>query len=328
VPLFGRRSGTRLFYAADIHGSEPTWRKFVNAAAFYGADVLVFGGDLMGKALAPIVRRNGHLVAEVEGRAHELDGDAELRAFAKTLEATGFYWSVLEPDEHDEMRRDPLLAEGMVQDLARERLRRWLEFAGERLAGSEVRLFVTGGNDDPDAVLSVLDEFDGDRVVASEGRVVELDGDHTMITLGVSTPTPWDTAREMSEEEIESTIDRDVARVPDVSRCVFNLHVPPKDTALDRCLKVEVVPGQLPKPVREAGRFVTTGGGSVAVREALGRYQPVAGLHGHIHESAGRIRLGRTHAFNPGSEYAQGHLEGVLVTLRSGEVVSYQHTSG
>jgi uncharacterized protein len=328
VSLFGRRSGTRIFYAADIHGSEPTWRKFVNAAAFYGADVLVFGGDLMGKALAPIVRRNGHLVAEVDGRVHEVDGDAELRAFAKTLEASGFYWSVLEPDEHDAMRRDPLLAEGMVQDLARERLRRWLAFAGGRLAGTGVRLFVTGGNDDPEAVLSVLDEFDGDLIVASEGRVVELDDEHTMLTLGVSTPTPWDTAREMSEDEIAATIERDVAAVPDISRCVFNLHVPPKDTPLDRCVKVEVAPGELPKPVREAGRFVTTGGGSVAVREALERYQPAAGLHGHIHESAGRIRFGRTHAFNPGSEYGQGHLEGVLVTLRSGEVVSYQHTSG
>jgi uncharacterized protein len=316
-----RGSGTRVFYAADIHGSEPTWRKFVNAATFYGADVLVFGGDLMGKALAPIVRRNGRLVAEVDGEVHELEDESELRAFTRALEVTGFYWSVLEPDEHDEMRRDPLLVEGLVQDLARDRLRRWLGFAEERLAGTGVRLFVTGGNDDPDAVVTVLDEFDGDGIVASEGRVVDLDDEHTMITLGVSTPTPWDTAREMSEDEIAAT-------VSDLARCVFNLHVPPKDTPLDLCVKVEVVPGQLPKPVREAGRFVTTGGGSVAVREALERYQPAAGLHGHIHESAGRIRLGRTPAFNPGSEYAQGHLEGVLVTLRSAEVVSYQHTSG
>jgi uncharacterized protein len=332
VALFTRRlargSGTRVFYAADIHGSEPTWRKFVNAAAFYRADVLVFGGDLMGKALAPIVRQNGHLVAELDGRSHELEGEAEFQAFARTLEVAGLYWSVLDPNEYEALRRDPLLMEGLVQELARERLRAWLAFAAERLAGSGVRLFVTGGNDDPDAVLSVLDEFDGDRIVASEGRSAELDDEHTMITLGVSTPTPWNTAREISEEEIAARIERDVASVPDVARCVFNLHVPPKDTPLDRCLKVEVVPGQLPKPVREAGRFVTTGGGSVAVREALERYQPTAGLHGHIHESAGRIRFGRTHAFNPGSEYGQGHLEGVLVTLRAGEVVSYQHTSG
>lgn len=31
---------TRLFYATDIHGSERTYRKFVNAGKFYGVNVL------------------------------------------------------------------------------------------------------------------------------------------------------------------------------------------------------------------------------------------------------------------------------------------------
>ncbi len=50
---------TRLFYACDIHGSEPTYRKFLNAAKFYEVDALMFGGDLMGKLLIPIVRDAG-----------------------------------------------------------------------------------------------------------------------------------------------------------------------------------------------------------------------------------------------------------------------------
>ena len=41
-----------LYYASDIHGSDRLWRKFVNAGRFYGADVLVMGGDLAGKAVA------------------------------------------------------------------------------------------------------------------------------------------------------------------------------------------------------------------------------------------------------------------------------------
>ncbi|HZP90770.1 MAG TPA: metallophosphoesterase, partial [Actinomycetota bacterium] len=81
-------------------------------------------------------------------------------------------------------------------------------------------------------------------------------------------------------------------------------------------------------PVREGGRFVTTGGGSSAVREAIERYQPVVGLHGHIHESGGRIRIGRTRCFNPGSEYQQGVLQGVIVSLRDGRLTAFQHTSG
>ncbi|MGZ4481647.1 MAG: metallophosphoesterase family protein, partial [Gaiellales bacterium] len=52
-----------LFYASDIHGSDVLWRKFVNAGRFYGADVLVMGGDIAGKAVVPVVRRNGGFVA-------------------------------------------------------------------------------------------------------------------------------------------------------------------------------------------------------------------------------------------------------------------------
>lgn len=47
---------TRLFYATDIHGSERTYRKFVNAGKFYGVNVLVMGGDITGKLLIPIIK--------------------------------------------------------------------------------------------------------------------------------------------------------------------------------------------------------------------------------------------------------------------------------
>jgi uncharacterized protein len=322
-----RRPGTRVFFAADLHGSTPAWRKFVNAAAFYGADALVFGGDLMGKALVPIVERDGRLRAEVGGDTVEVHR-AELRTLADRLEVRGHYWRVMNPDEHAALADDPLLVEGEAQVLARERLRSWIAFARERLDGTDVRVFLTGGNDDAPAVLEVLEGEHDDRIVPSEGVVVRLDDDHTMITVGLSTPTPWDTPREASEPEIERAIEDALVGVPDTSRCVFNLHCPPKDTILDRCLKLEVVPGQLPRPIREGGRFVTTGGGSVAVRQAIEGHQPLVALHGHIHESPGRLKIGRTLCFNPGSEYGQGRLEGVLMRLDASRVAAYQHTSG
>lgn len=331
MAVLRRRAGTRLFFAADLHGSEPAWRKFVNAAAFYDVDALVFGGDLMGKALVPIVRENGSRRAELHGRVHELDSPSAFQAFTRSVEVAGFYWREMDADDYERHRSDPLLVEGTMQEMARERLRAWAAFAEERLSGTGVRVFMTGGNDDAPAVLDVLDEVDGDRLVACEGRVVELDGVHTMITVGLSTPTPWDTPREASEDEIRAAIGASVATVPDVGRCVFNMHCPPKDTILDRCVKLDmehVLPGQLPRPVREAGRVVTIGGGSVAVREAIRAYQPVVALHGHIHESPGRMRIGRSPCFNPGSEYAQGRLEGVLVQIHDGRVAAYQHTSG
>jgi len=59
---------TRLFYATDIHGSERTFRKFINAGKFYEANVLVMGGDITGKLLIPIIREgNGHFRATLQG---------------------------------------------------------------------------------------------------------------------------------------------------------------------------------------------------------------------------------------------------------------------
>jgi Icc-related predicted phosphoesterase len=319
---------TRLFYAADLHGSQPTFRKFLNAATFYGVDALVFGGDLMGKVLVPIVRRNGTFRARFAGRDHEFERDG-LDAFTTSVELPGFYWTVVDQDRFTELKADPLLQRGLFQDLATARLREWLELAEQRLGGTGVRLYLTGGNDDEPAVLEALEAHDGDHAVACEGRLIELDDEHTMITVGLSTPTPWDTPREASEEEIRTAIEREVSAVPDVARCVFNLHCPPKDTPIDTCLKLELgPPGELPKPIREGGRFVTTGGGSLAVRESIRELQPIVGLHGHIHESGGRFRIGRTQCFNPGSEYAQGALQGVIVSLRDARLASYQHTQG
>jgi Icc-related predicted phosphoesterase len=318
---------TRVFFAADIHGSQVTFRKFLAAATFYGVDALVFGGDLMGKALVPILRTNGGYRASFQGRDEEFDADG-LGAFTDALELPGFYWKVFDREEFEAVDADPMARHGLFHELASERLAGWIERAEDELRGTGVRLYLTGGNDDEPSVLETLDRHDGDRVIASEGRLVDLDGEHTMITVGLSTYTPWDTPREAGEEEIARTIEEAVATVPDVGRCVFNLHCPPKDTPIDTCLKLEVRPGELPRPIREGGRFVTTGGGSVAVREAIERYQPLVGLHGHIHESGGRFRIGRTQTFNPGSEYVQGVLQGVIVSLRRGRLVSYQHTQG
>jgi Icc-related predicted phosphoesterase len=37
------------------------------------------------------------------------------------------------------------------------------------------------------------------------------------------------------------------------------------------------------------------------------------GLHGHVHESKGVRKLGPTTLVNPGSEYAEGILDGALI---------------
>ena len=52
-------------------------------------------------------------------------------------------------------------------------------------------------------------------------------------------------------------------------------------------------------------------------------------LHGHIHESRGEARIGRTLAINPGSEYSEGVLRGAIITLnRKKGVRGYQLVAG
>jgi uncharacterized protein len=319
---------TRVFFAVDIHGSEPTFRKFVNAARFYEAGVLLFGGDLMGKAVVPIVRQSGGAHrAFFLGEVHDLEGPEAMATFKQGVERAGFYWIEVDPEEYGSFSADSAAVDRLFIRLARERLSAWVRFAEERLAGSGVRCFLTGGNDDMPEVLSVLEEEGGVAVQPCEDRVVELDDQHTMITVGYSTPTPWDTPREATEERIAQLIEASMAKVPDPSRCVFNLHVPPLDSGLDRCVKLDTSTDP-PRPLAMAGRPVYFGAGSGAVREAIQTYQPLVGLHGHIHESPGQITYGRTRCFNPGSEYGQGVLNGVVVSIRAGELTGYQHTCG
>ena len=72
---------TRLFFATDLHASERTFRKFINAGKFYEANVLVMGGDITGKLLIPIIKeQNGCYRATVQGRVEQLTTDEELKA--------------------------------------------------------------------------------------------------------------------------------------------------------------------------------------------------------------------------------------------------------
>jgi uncharacterized protein len=147
--------------------------------------------------------------------------------------------------------------------------------------------------------------------VNPEGRVISLPGGYELISCGTSNPTPWDTPRELPEESLSALISRSAELVQRPERAIFNLHVPPRDTPIDQAVLLD---GEL-RPVLESGSPVIGGVGSSAVRDAIERFQPMLGLHGHIHESRGEARIGRTVSLNPGSEYGEGVLRGVLVTL-------------
>jgi Icc-related predicted phosphoesterase len=282
----------------------------------------------MGKLLIPIVREaDGTYRARLQGQNHHIRGDEEMERFKRTLQTLGFYWQEMDPDEYRTYEGQQDRIDTLFDVLAKERLADWVALAEERLEGSGVRAYLCGGNDDTDEVLTALDEAPRDRVVNAENRVVPIDDEHVLVTVGYSTPTPWQTPREKTEPEIAEVIEKVVAEVPDPSRAVFNFHCPPLDSSLDTCLKLDASVWP-PTPVIENRQPVYYGAGSQAVTDALRRYQPTVGLHGHIHESRGMNRYGRTPAFNPGSEYGEGVLRGLIVAIRGGEVVGQQFTSG
>ena len=250
-----------------------------------------------------------------------------MKALAGKLDILGFYYKIMEQDEFQSLQADPAAVHSLFNELARQRLVSWVNLAEERLKGTGIKCFVTGGNDDEWEVLNVMKEQATESFFACENEMVYVDDTHTMISIGISTPTPWNTPREVPEEELGKLIDDMAAKVPDMQKAIFNFHDPPIDSTLDTCPKLDWTKDP-PEQITEGGQVVLHGAGSRSVREAIEKYKPMLGLHGHIHESQSVAKLGRTTCINPGSEYAEGVLRGCIVTYIDGEVQGYQMTSG
>jgi Icc-related predicted phosphoesterase len=310
---------TRLFFATDLHGSETCWRKFLNAARFHRADVLVCGGDMTGKAIVPIVEANGGYDFTLAGSRQHVDA-GDVAAVETRIQRGGYYPVRMSAAEVRELGDDPGRLGGLFTRQMRLTVQRWLELAEERLEGTDVRCFVCPGNDDELAIDDVVRA--ARRVQLAEGRLIDIDG-FEMVSTGWSNPTPWHTHREEAEEALGRRIEAMAAGLRDPARAIFNFHVPPYGSQLDEApaLDEELRPkhgGRAMRPV-----------GSTAVRDAIARHQPLLSLHGHIHESRGAIKLGRTLAINPGSSYDEGVLMAAIVELHPARgVKSYQLVNG
>ncbi|HKO38586.1 MAG TPA: hypothetical protein VJU14_09485 [Solirubrobacterales bacterium] len=323
--MFRRRQQagiTRLFYAGDIHGSRVCWKKFVNAAAHYPADVLVMGGDLTGKALVPIVREgDGSYAARVIGEQRVARTAEELDQMQRAISTNGMYPLIVDRDEAQVLTADASLRDEAFERALLDELRLWVEFADERLAGTGTRAYVIPGNDDPWSIDEVLAQ--GSSVVACD-ETIERVGTHEMVSFGYSNRTPWQTPRELDEDEIYSRLKRLVSELEEPGRAILNVHVPPYESSLDAAYEVD----EDLHYVMKGGRPHEIPTGSAAVRQIIEEVQPLLSLHGHIHESKGVTNIGRTVAINPGSDYGSGHLDGCLVHLGPDRVVNHYLVSG
>jgi uncharacterized protein len=311
----------KVFFATDIHGSETCWRKFLNSAAFYKADLVVLGGDVTGKMMVPIVAHQGYWQVTVRGQEHRLETQQELDDIQRQIRNTGSYPAIVSPDELQQLSKEEGAVDRRFTIEMTRSLDRWLDMADGKLRGGEIPCILNGGNDDIWEIDDIIEQ--SPCVSFAEGKVIDLGG-FQLVSMGWTNPTPWDTFREAPEPELATKIEAVVSQVPDMERAIFNFHAPPYGTGLDEApaLDANLRPmhgGAVMKPV-----------GSKAVRDAIMKHQPMLSVHGHIHESRAIKKMGRTLAINPGSVYGDGVLQGALIELnaKKGKVAKYLLVNG
>jgi Icc-related predicted phosphoesterase len=308
----------RIFFVTDIHGSNMCYRKFLNALKAYNVDLGILLGDLTGKVLIPLVEKSGGGWETTLMRQHtEAANTEELDKLKKTIEMMGYYWKHQTPEEFRAYRDDPIKVDSLFKQLMLERLKEWITLADERLRGTSFKVYMAPGNDDHFEVDQVIE--DSKVIVNCNNKNVSVD-EHEMITFSWSNPTPWNTPREKPDEELEPLLEELISQVQDKSNAIFNFHVPPYGYALD------LAPELSADLVQAADRRIHVG--SRAVAKMIEKYQPLLGLHGHIHESRGAQKAKRTLLINPGSEYSEGILKGVVIVLENRKVKDYIFTSG
>lgn len=321
--MFSGRSSKRalrVYFATDIHGSDRCFRKFLAAAQHYEADTLILGGDIAGKGLVPIRSHNGTLTAKVRGEEVTVPRSDESRLRAE-INMLGFYSVIGEEGEIERLEGDASYQHSAFERAIVEQIEGWCRLAEERLA-PEVRCVITPGNDDPKAIDQVLRQ--APRIESPEGELCEI-GPILLASCGDVTPTPWNTDREFPEDELQRRLEKILDPAPAGSKLVVNFHNPPYGSGLDFAAELDA---NL-MPVIRGGRPSIIPVGSKAVREVVKRYQPVVGLHGHIHESKAAQKIGSTMCLNPGSDYSADVLRGVIVDFaQDGSYLDFLFTAG
>jgi uncharacterized protein len=311
----------KIFFATDVHGSEICWKKFLAAAKFYEADTLILGGDMTGKAIIPIIDQGmDNFKVTLLEQESILHGKEAVDKMVQTIQNRGYYPYVTNPEEVQEVVNSPDRMDKLFLEQVLKTMQHWMEYADAKLSGTGTRCFVCPGNDDI---------FEIDALIASskcvrsvEGQVVELDEHHEMANSGWSNPTPWHTHREEPDEALLKRLESVIGHLKNPSQAVFSIHPPPYGSGLDEA-------PELTKDLRPtyAGRSMIPVG-SHAVMTVIDKYQPLLGLHGHIHEGKGTRKYKKTLCINPGSMYEQGMLNGAIIELKPQKVGNYLLTTG
>jgi len=282
----------------------------------------VIGGDITGKYFIPIVEQtDGTYTTTYLGKDYKLKAGKELDDLRTRIRAAGYYAYMTNPNDLQALRDNPSKTEAIFETLITESMRRMLAYAEQKLKGTKIKCFVSPGNDDAFFIDKVIAE--SKTVINPEGQVIDIDGIHEMVSTGYTNMTPWKCPRDIPEEELMKRIDAMTSILKNPSRSIFNFHCPPYDTTLDSAPQLD----EKLEPKLSASGPIMAPAGSKSVRAAIEKFQPLLGLHGHIHESKGYFPLGRTICVNPGSEYTEGILRGFLAELAEDKIKDFLFVS-
>lgn len=313
----------RIYFCSDLHASRRCWKKFLNSWRFYRADHIIVGGDITGKFIVPIVEGvRGTRSATFLGVERRVETAQELATLKERIADAGQYAFETTPDEEAWYREDQARIDQLFRRLALERVEEWVAEADHKLARTGVRVFVSGANDD---ILEVDEVLARSSVIEDPNEVViDLEEGLQLMGMGWGNPTPWNCPRDIPEEELAARIETVAGKIDDPSRAIFSLHVPPLGSGLDLAPMLD----DYLRPRLSAGGAEMVPVGSTATRDAIVKYRPLIGLHGHIHESKGIRRLAEVPVVNPGSEYGEGILDGAIVDIEAGKVRDIRLVSG
>ena len=314
---------TRVFFVSDIHGSERLYLKFTNAGRVYRANVLVIGGDITGKTVTPIFQKDGSWSAQYVGGWRTANNQQELESLEKDVRELGSYPYRTTEKDWAALRQDQKKMDDVFTTVMSESIRRWVRLAEERLKPLSCKTIFNIGNDDISLVGDLIKE--SDYVIYPNESIVQLDDRHEMPSVGNSNMTPWNCVGDVSEEELLSKLEKTTAGLSSPETSIFNFHCPPYDTQIDVAPKLDA---NLAPVLTPGGEPEMAHVGSTSVRKVIEKLQPLAGLHGHIHESRGVSKIGKTQCFNPGSEYISGVLRGLIINLSDKKIDNYVFTEG
>lgn len=300
---------TRLFFSCDAHGSVPVLRKMAKVHEAYKCDVVMMCGDLTGKALVPIIEEKpGSWWSAPYGKREKYKNQDAVEEAKKAFEKRGFYWFMTTESELAELQSDHKRASDLFSGLMVERMRNWLQFIEETVP-PDIKVIVSPGNDDAPVIDDLIRH--STRVMYPLERVIEIDGLRSMISCEWVNSTPWGTPRECPDVDLKIKLQKEFDRVGEYENLICNFHAPPYGTRLDLAPKLD---DQQRVKVR-FGNIDMVHVGSTSVRELFEKYQPMLGLHGHIHEAGGIEQIGKTLCVNSGSVYVQGMLNAFVIDL-------------